>query len=441
MKKPADKFTDPYIRNLKTEKRLVDIREMSGNGFGVRIYATGAKRFFFVYQFDGKRRHLSLGEYPTVTLAEARKRHTAAQGKLDKGIDPLLEKDTEKAERKQMPFISKLCTEYIERHAKRKKKSWEFDEKLLNKEIIPFWKNRKASDIKDRDIKILLNAIVDRGAPVTANRVRALIHMLFAFAIEELILKDNPCTKVKKPTDEKPKDRKLSEAEIKTFWAAMDGEEVKIGPQTRNVLKVILLTAQRPGEVVGMHSREIDGHWWTLPPTRTKNKKEHRVYLTDTVLNLIGDIEGKEYIFPAGRGAEGHMTENALSFALRRNIKGQSVAKDKVKRRKGEGYQRGPYKTEAAASENRIGVEMFTPHDLRRTAATLMAAIKVPFESRERVLNHTLSKMDSTYNQHDFDDEKQMAMESLERRIISITTGSESNVISIQAGRKKAANQ
>lgn len=418
------KFTDIYVRNLKTEKRLEDIRE--SKGFGIRVFATGAKRFFFIYRFDGKRRFLSLGEYPIVTLAEARKRHTAAQGKLDKGIDPLLEKDTEKDERKRMPFMPELCAEYIERHAKRKKKSWEFDEKLINKEILPFWKNRKASDIKDRDIKVLLNAIVDRGAPVSANRVRALIHMIFAFAIEELILTDNPCSKVKKPTNEKPKDRRLSEAEIKTFWAAMDGTEVKIGQQTRNVFKVILLTAQRPGEVVGMHRREIDGHWWTLPANRTKNKKEHRVYLTDTVLNLIGEIEGQEYIFPAGRGAVGHMTENALSFALRRNIKGQSVAKDKVKRRKGEEYKRGgPYKTEPAASENKIGVEMFTPHDLRRTAATLMAAVKVPFESRERVLNHVLSKMDSTYNQHDFDDEKQFAMESLERKIVSLVNGND----------------
>ncbi len=111
-----------------------------------------------------------------------------------------------------------------------------------------------------------------------------------------------------------------------------------------------------------------------------------------------------------------------------------------TKCRKGEAYKRGPYKTDKALPENpnRIGIESVSPHDLRRSAATLLASIKVPYESRERVLNHTISKLDRTYNQHDFDDEKQMAMETFERRINNIITGVPSGkVVSLQ-GRRKA---
>lgn len=458
------KFTDAGIRNLSTTKESHCFIE--GDGFGIRVYKSGGKVFFYQYVFDGKRRCLNLGKYDPnfevigtdgkkiKSLAYHRNKYTEAKNKVNKGIDPLLEKDTEKAERQKMPFIPELCSEYIEQYAKREKKSWEQDDYYLNKEIIPAWKNRKVSDIRDRDIKVLLDSISARGTLVTANRVRALIHKLFNYAVENaLLIEINPCTRVKRPLkEETPKDRKLSEAEIKSFWTALEGESVMMNSQTRAVLKIILLTAQRPGEVIGMHEKEIAGHWWTLPPARTKNKKEHRVYLSDTVLELIGDYKGRGYIFPARKVAvpkstdakdaeEHHATENSLAFALRRNIKGQSVKTDKTKRRKGTEYKRGPYKTEVTTPDdpNRIGIDMFSPHDLRRTAATLMAAIKVPFESRERVLNHTLSKMDGTYNQHDFDDEKQMAMESLERKILSILTATESNVVSIQTGKKKVA--
>jgi len=81
---------------------------------------------------------------------------------------------------------------------------------------------------------------------------------------------------------------------------------------------------------------------------------------------------------------------------------------------------------------------MDTPHDLRRTANTLMASSKIIKEYRERVLNHTLEKLDGTYNQHDYDDEKQMALEALERKIQSILTDKGNNVIPITTGKKAA---
>ena len=84
------------------------------------------------------------------------------------------------------------------------------------------------------------------------------------------------------------------------------------------------------------------------------------------------------------------------------------------------------------ATENLLEVDPWRPHDLRRTAATLMSKEKILFEHRERVLNHTLGKLDRIYNQHDFDDEKQVALETLERKIKSIINGTENKVIPIR---------
>jgi integrase len=185
-----------------------------------------------------------------------------------------------------------------------------------------------------------------------------------------------------------------------------------------------------------MHRGEIDttGRWWTIPgeaiyTAQAKNHMTHRVYLTDTALELIGDTTGKGYIFPCPHGAKQQPIDTrALAHAVRRNLQWPVLHNGKpIYNKEGK-----------PVTENRLGVDQFTPHDLRRTATTLMAKCKIGLEHRERVLNHKKGKLDGTYNQHDFDDEKQAALETLERKIKSIITEKQSNVIPITAGRKAA---
>ena len=430
------KFTDLDIKNLKTEKRLEDF--IDRDGFGVRVFSTGAKVFFYRYTFDGKRRFLNLGHYDPKfeftakdgttkkSLAYHRQKYIEAKNKVNQNIDPLFEKVTNKAKRLGMPTMSEFFSDYITKYAKINKKSWEQDDDYINRELLTKWGKTKVSDITKKNIKDLLDEIVARGTLVTANRVHSLIHKLFEFATEEGIIENNPCAKVKRPlTKEKPKTRYLSNGEIKTFWSALEKKDLMMSRETRTALKIILLTAQRPGEVIGMHENEIDGHWWTLPAERTKNKRIHRVYLTDTVLQLIGEYKNKGYIFPSPKG-NNHATEGSLANALRRNIKGQSSLRDKAKRRKGKDYERGPYKTTPHKTQiqpdkpNRFEIEMVTPHDLRRTGSTLMSSLKVRNEHRKQVLNHAATKLDDTYNQYEYDDEKRAAMEILEKKILSI---------------------
>lgn len=436
-----ERFTDMYIKKLKPADKEYWKRE--GQGFAIRVLPTGVKTWYYVYtNSEGKKRQMRLGEgnYPEVTLGKARELFDAAKVEVANGKDPWAEKKQAALERKQTPLVSDFIDEYIN-SAKKKLKRWQDVERALNVEVRPRWGKRKITDITRRDITILRNEIEDRGAPIMANRCLAYVSGMFAFAVEESVIQESPYANIKRAKKEEPKDRALSVDEIKQLWTALDGDTLMMSADIKAALKLILLTAQRPGEIIGMHSSELDGHWWTIPKERTKNGKAHRVYLSKTALSLIGDTKGRGYIFPSvsskiskETGKEGCITVNALSFAIRRNIKGQAVRTDKVKRRKGEGYKRGPYNSKQLPDNpNRIGIEAFTPHDLRRTAATLMATEKVIYEVRERVLNHTMGKLDATYNAHDFDDEKQMAMQTIERKINSIITGKQSdNVILLQ---------
>ncbi len=253
-------------------------------------------------------------------------------------------------------------------------------------------------------------------------------------SVDNQYIQYHPFKGLKKPfkaEKDRHRERFLSHDEIASLWAALERKDLAMTAGIKVALKLILLTAQRPSEVAGMHASEIEGSWWTIPGARTKNGKSHRVYLSQTALSLIGSIEGRGYLFPSSVGKGGrHITGNALNYALRRNVAVPVVD--------GDG---NPVSLENGmpATENRLGVvEHFTPHDLRRTAATLLAKDKIPFEQRERVLNHSLGKLDKTYNKYDFDEERRNAAETLERRIMLIVSGTGGKVIPISFGKKAA---
>lgn len=457
MKKEPIIFDDPTIRNMESKAKPYDQMATKEPGFGIRVYPSGAKTFFYQYKIDGQRRFMTLGNYPKTKLKDARTLYQAELAKVKAlrrgsadGADPVAEKKrkqeqriAEEAARSTQLTVLELIDEYIEKHAKPNKRGWAEDKRILEHDALKVWGKRKAADIKKRDVVLLLEEIVKRGSPGSANNNFKIIRKMFRFAVQRDILQHTPCEGVIMPAPLKTKDRALSETEIKTFWESLDTSHAS--DEIKRVLKLILVTAQRPGEVVGMHTNEIDGRWWTIPAERSKNKRAHRVYLTDTAIDLIGplkvadpktkEMKSKGFIFPSPRSAEATKSKklkpietNALAHVIRRNhaspvlVNGEPVFDKKGK----------------PITENKLGVDFFTPHDLRRTANTLMASSKIIKEYRERVLNHTLEKLDGTYNQHDYDDEKQMALEALERKIQSILTDKDNNVIPIITGKKAA---
>lgn len=433
--KKGSRFTDKFIMNLKPDTKDYWVRE--GMGFSIRVYPSGEKAWYYIYTFDGRKRFMRLkdGGYPDVSLADAREAFDIAKVKVKNAIDPWTEKQQVNTARIEAPTIKELAADYMKRHAKinKRKSSWTEDQRLLNKDIIPRWGNRKAADIKRRDVIALLDDVVTRGPALAAN-IKKLVSKMFMFALDKSILDTSPCVRVSLPAPVMARERKLSDSEIKVLLTT-ELPKASMSDEVKRILQLILYSAQRPGEVAGMHKREIHGHWWTIPSSRSKNKREHLVYLTDTALALIGDVKG--YVFPSprikldpdGKVIETHIDENAVAYAIRRNLK------DYKPRRKIKGDIISMVKVK---EDKKMEMLHFTPHDLRRTATTLMASVKVPKEHRERVLNHAQEKLDGTYNLYDYQDEKQIALETLERKINSILTAKESNVIPITAAQKAA---
>jgi integrase len=306
----------------------------------------------------------------------------------------------------------------------------------LDREVIPVWGKRKAEDIKKRDITLLLESIVERDAPSMSNQALKIVRKMFNFAVERDVLPHSPCMGVKALAPETARERTLTEEEIKKLWQTI--ETVAMSEEIKRSLKLILVTAQRPGEVIGMHTSEIDGRWWTIPVERSKNKQGHRVYLTDIAIDLIGplkvlddktgEMKPKGYIFPCPHQNKDKSIEaHAQAVAVRRNL---AWPLTDAKGKPLYGADGKP------ATENKIGIEQFTPHDLRRTAATFMAQMGFMDEVIDAVLNHKKQGVIKVYNQYRYDKEKQQALETWERKLNSILTSTQSKVVSIQSARK-----
>lgn len=440
------KFTDKHIINLKPKEKMYQERE--GDGFGIRVLPSGVKIWIFVYTIAGKRRQMNLGDYPDITLADARGRLLDVRKSLKDGKDPQevgfawhrnperVRREAAKAAEDELrnPTIKQLAADYMSRHAKvnKRESSWKEDERLLDKNVLPLWGDRKASEIRKRDCVALLDSFMDR--PALCHNILKLTRKMFNFAIEKDILEFSPFTGVKPPVKIADRDRVLTEDEIRAFWT-IELPKASMSAEVKGILKLALLTGQRVGEICGISTKEVDGDWWTIPADRTKNGVTHRVYLTKMAKEILVEKDSVYYFQsplikydPDKNPIYTHIDENAVAYAIRRNLK------DYKPRRpiKGESV-----KMVKVADDKKMAMEHFTPHDLRRTCATFLAQLGFSNEVIDAVLNHKKTGVIKVYNRHNYDLEKQKALEALERKLTNITTGNESKVIPINAARKK----
>ena len=394
--KQSNRLTDSKIKGLikcppdKGKPPKVYF-EAGGQGFGLRIHPTRKVTFFLEYRFDGRKRNLTIGSYPQVSLRRARDEVVKALVKIEDGIDPGLERKAGKQADRDAVSVKELAVEYIEKHAKPNKKTWKVDQEMLNRDVIPFIGTRIAKDIRKRDIVALIDLIVERGTPKKpcgsmANRVRTLMITMFKFSVQRDILDASPCVYLNMPHKEKARERDLDETEIKALWKGLDN--TRIVDSIKLALKFILVTGQRPGEVASAEWSEIDirKNCWEIPSAKTKNGKLNRVPLSKLALELLREAkqnsDDSRWLFPSPF----HKLED------------KAIAKGSL-----------PHAVQKSLPI--FGIDHFTPHDLRRTAATQMAASGISRLVISKILNHVESGITAIYDRHSYDKEKQKALD------------------------------
>lgn len=327
---------------------------------------------------------MNLGVYPGVSLADARESYNAAYKIVQRKEDPqAADKETELKCFKE--FAAEYLKAYIRKNAER---SAYTTERSLKNDILPYWGELDILSIRKRDAILLLERVAARSPGQVQNVYKA-ARGVFEYAIDREYLEVNPVQRLSRAVPELKKnarERSLNNLEIKSVWNSLDTYNVS------KALKLILVTAQRPGEVAGMHRREIQGNLWTIPKERSKTKIEHSVYLTDLALSLIGEAKG--YIFE-GRTADKPLARSSLASA---------VSKDQ------------------GAREAYYGLPRWTPHDLRRTARTNMARIGISEEHAEAILGHQKLGVVKVYNQYAYQAEKAVAMQLWESELLKLVS-------------------
>jgi len=387
------RLTDSKVKSLKPKKARYIVWEEGATGLGVRISPADRKSFIFMYRFDGKPRMMTLGPYPKLKLVSARLKVAQAKARLSQEVDPGQELIESKEAVRGAHSVKALIDEYIEKWAKPRKRSWKEDDRILRKDVQPVWGRKKAETIKRRDIVLLLDEIVDRGAPIQANRTLAVIRKMFNFALSRGILEQSPCVQIPAPAKENQRDRVLSNDEIKALWLSLD--DAGMTKEIQLALKLQIITGQRKGEVAGAEWSDLnlkDG-WWTIPKEKSKNDLPHRVPLSPLALKVLKETKelSKEssFLFPSPTKENSHITEPAIDRAIRNN-------------------------------RELFDIDHFVPHDLRRTVASQITAMGIPRLTVSKILNHVESGVTAVYDRHSYDKEKRVALEKWSKRLEKI---------------------
>lgn len=406
-----------------------DVSVDGRRGLIVRVEPTGTISFRMRYTAPGgaKRRWLVFGEYGpgALSLAEAYDLHHEAIRQLAQKLDPIEERikrraiaEAERREYESADTVASIVQQFV--HRKLRGERWdsemgtwvrdpntrikarerpELAEKALKTNLVEAELDGvqvgslKARDITRRQIVRLLTAIVDRGSPVMANRFHALLVQLFKWAVSQDLVPASPVVGIDRPGGrETPRDRTLTKGEIHAFWTKLDS--AKMRDPTRLALKLLLVTGQRSGELLGARWDDfnVKKKLWTIPPDliKTSHKKDrpesHIVPLSPLAIELLGTLRKitgeRVYVLPNRLRAQRDKpyTERVLSQAIRDNNK-------------------------------HFDLPRFVPHDLRRTAASHMTRLGIPRLHVEKVLNHVTGDIAEVYDRHNYLPEKRVALE------------------------------
>lgn len=394
-KEISKQLTDKDIKSLVSAGKPFEVCD--GAGLWLRMRDGAATPVFrFRYRFAGKARVRVLGSYADLSLAEARNTAKGLRARVTLKHDIAAEaeqreRDRQAADVSNIYTVAKLADEFFRRKVQGHVKHPGIVRARITKDIKPNIGRIPVADVKPRDIRNMLEAVVARGAPTVANDVLRVTKRIFNEAVKDGVIEYNPAAAYDYSDaggTEEARDRALSRDELVKFFAAMRKTK-GLSVANTHTFKLLLLLAVRKGELVMARVDEFDlkAGMWALPAERTKTQAAIDIPLPPSAVASLRELvrlgEGSRYLLPARKSQDRmlpHIHENTLNVAL-----------SKVRKLM-------------------PGVENFTIHDLRRTARTHMSALKVLPHVAEKCLNHQTPGVAGTYDRHDYYEERRDAM-------------------------------
>ena len=375
-------LTDRKLKSLKPAKpgQRYDVMD-TVRGFGVRVTDKGQRTFILIARYPGSTNptRRALGEYPTLSLEKAREKARAWHKLLAEGIDPRVEqlriKEDEK--RKAQEAVAAVenrfetrAREYLRLHCKDHRQV-KGVARMIDKELMPHWRDRRIDEITSRDIKTLILHIAERSPSVARNTL-TVCKSFFDWAQELEHIEASPAAAIRAKKlvgEKKPRQRVLDDAELRVFWHATEQMGYPFGP----LFQLLLLTGCRKSEIAGARWREIDNGVLTIPAERFKSNAQHLVPLSSNALTIIESLPRLgDYLFGGDKPVG--------SFGKPKDRLDKLMVSD--------------------AAATGVTVAPFRTHDLRRTVRTRLSSLKVPDTVAEMVIGHGKRGLGRVYDQH-----------------------------------------
>lgn len=356
------RLTDLLIKKLKApETGQKTYFDDSLRGFGVRVSQGGSKSFVLMY---GKKRQLkTLGRYPDLTLADARKEAKRVQGEVV-----------------SLPNGSHIATKLTfdeardrflrDSKGRTKPKTYSEYERILKKH---FPIEKRLTDVTRNEVMEVISALSDK--PSVEQHTYVAIRTMMNWCVRQGLLAASPVPALRYKTESRT--RILADDELSAVWHRAEAFGYPYG----TIVRLLILTGQRRGEIAGLRRSWIDGYEITFPQGFTKNKREHRIPIGHMAAEIINDLPIEtDLLFPS-------RYSDATPF------NGWSKSKQDF--------------------DEPLDIPNYTLHDLRRTYSSNLARIGVPIHVTEKLLNHasgTVSGVAAVYNRHTYTEEMQQAV-------------------------------
>lgn len=384
-------LTDAALKALKPHNKMYKVSDR--DGMYVRVMTSGAISFRLDYRLNGRRKTVYLGRYGRdgISLARARELCIDARRAISEGRSPAIEKQREKRRLKEAKSFGEFGEKWLV-NAPMADSTRAMRRSIFERELLPVWRNRLLTEITPDDLRAHCGKIVERGAPATAIHARDILKQIYGFAILHGEKVANPANDVGPASIATfaPKDRSLSPTEIRIMLKQL--ENVATLPTIRLGLKLYLLTMVRKSELQDAVWNEVDfeNAVWTIPKERMKRSKAHNVYLSRQTLDIMIALKtcagNSRFLLPSRYDADAPMSRAT--------------------------FNRVTYAVVEQAKKERLPLEPFTVHDLRRTGSTLLNELGFNSDWIEKCLAHEDGRSSrGVYNKAEYEVQRRHMMQ------------------------------
>jgi integrase len=380
-------LTDRFCVGAKVrdDEPQTDYFDTQCSGLALRVSRWGHKAWTLHYTL-GKRRRLTLGAYPSISLSAARTRADEAKAAIASGYDPqAIASET----------LKDICELYLAREGN-KLRNTKWRKGVLDRHVYPTLGSRPIAEIRRSEIVRLLDRIEEVSGPSMATQTLSLVRKIMNWHATRSDDFVSPIVRGMARTErsEQARERILTDDELRAIWKAEAG-------LFSDYVRFLLITAARRNEAAQMTWAELAGSDWTLPASRNKT--------------------GVDLVRPLSRQAQAILKAIPKAGEFVWSTNGTVPIG---------GFTKFKHRLDKAA-----GVSDYTLHDLRRTARSLMTRAGVPSDHAERCLGHVIGGVRGVYDRHEYHAEKRQAFEALAVLIERIVSGSQAGVVQLKRKR------